>query len=644
MSLRKTFFLALIMGLSLNAVLFNTPTHSEAQSLPDGFPQYWVSAGASLVYGISDDGFLVSEDGGFRWETRNDGLPVKWIYPFTRAELRTLTAMAVDPCRPERVAVTTARQVFYSEDGGRTWREIPLSKPFPAAVYVTAVALSSQEPAAIAVGTAYQGLYETRDFGKTWVNLTPRLQFLYQGAGFYEEISALAYHPENSRLVFSCGYGKGLYQLERDGGAVSLTGCEPESRQHICGIYFRKKDTEDGMAVSWEFSLMTRSYTAHYRWEPFQKIGETWHAAPEHNGEALRRRQLASGRYGLYLRPDYASGRRLEEKLQFIKNNGLNTVVVDFKDDSGFVTYNTALPFPKQIGAVRSQINIREFQKKLKERQIYVIGRLVVFKDERLYRYENHKYAVWDHKAGKPWGHLVKTTDASGQTVLVQREFWVDPYHEDVWDYNIALAKELESLGVDEIQFDYIRFPTDGDLSTATYRYRLKGMEKVDALESFLRKARSALNVHISTDLYGFNCWFNMDSWNGQNMAVFSKYVDVICPMYYPSHFPSSFMKDLDYLERARQIYRQGAYRAEQIGGGRVLIRPYVQAFLLGGERKMNMATYGEYLRKQLQGTMEGKADGFLLWNFSNQYYMVTKHVSEYLQELQAQPDVRSEE
>lgn len=653
MTIRKIIVLTLIFGLTLHAVFLN-PSFSEEKprsdisvnSLSSKFPNDWVTTGTSLMYGISDDaGFMVSEDGGARWETRNVGLPVKWIYPYNDAEPRTLTALAVDPCRPERVAVTTARQLFISEDSGRTWREIVFSKPFPAAAFVTAVALSPQEPKAIAVGTAYQGLYETRDFGKTWVNLTPHLQFLYQGAGFYEEISALAYHPQDGkRLIFGCGFGKGLYQLHRESGAVKLSGFDPESTSHITGVYFSRIAGDGKKPEFWQLSLRTRSHTAHYQWDPIQKIGETKHIEPILDDEAVQRRLQASNRFGLYLRPDYASGRRLDEKLSFMKENGLNTIVVDFKDDSGYITYNTSLSFPKQIGAVRSQINIREFLKKAKEHRIYVIGRLVVFKDERLYRYQNCKYAIWDHKTVKPWGHFVKTTDVSGNTVWVQREFWVDPYHADVWDYNISLAQELESLGVDEIQFDYIRFPTDGDLSTATYRYRRKGMEKVDALESFLRKARAALRVPISTDLYGFNCWFNMDSWNGQNMAIFSKYVDVICPMYYPSHFPSAFMKESGYLERARQTYRQGTYRAEQIGRSRSLIRPYVQAFLLGGERKMDKATYSDYLKRQIQGAVEGNASGFLLWNFSNQYYMVTKSLAEFLQELQGQQDVRSEE
>lgn len=644
-TVRKTIVLTLIFGLILQAIFLNS-SFSEADPLSSNFPEYWVSTGTSLVYGISDAGFLVSEDGGVQWETRNSGLPVKWIYPYTAAEPRTLTAIAVDPRRPERVAVTTARQLFVSKDCGQTWREIIFPKSFPATAYLTSVALSPHDPATIAVGTAYQGLYETRDFGKSWINHTSRLNFLNQGGGFYEEISALAYHPHDGKqLIFCCGYGKGLYQLHRESGAVKLTGFDPESNGHINGVYFSlTKSIHEAQPESWQFNIRTRLHTSHYQWEPLQKTGETQHSLASLSEEAAARRQQAYGRYGLYLRPDYASGRRLDEKLSFMKRNGLNTIVVDFKDDSGYITYNTALSLPRQMGAVRSLIDIQNFLKKVKEHQIYVIGRLVVFKDERLFRYQNHKYAIWDYKAGKPWGHLVKTTDASGQTAWVQREFWVDPYHADVWDYNIALAQELESFGVDEIQFDYIRFPTDGDLSTATYRYRRTGMEKVDAMESFLRKARAALKVPISTDLYGFNCWFKMDSWNGQNMAIFSKYVDVICPMYYPSHFPASFLKEYGYLERAREIYRQGTLRADQIGQSSSLIRPYVQAFLLGGERKMTAATYTDYLEKQIQGTMEGAAAGFLLWNFSNQYYMVTKPLTEYLKELPAQSGVRSEE
>ena len=157
------------------------------------------------------------------------------------------------------------------------------------------------------------------------------------------------------------------------------------------------------------------------------------------------------------------------------------------KDDEGIVTYNTSLPVPYQAGAVRKRINIGELIKKAHDMDIYIIGRIVVFKDEKLFRFNNTEYAVWNSSSNSPWGKKFKVEDSeTGEITWEQREFWVDSFSEYIWNYNVSIAEEIQSLGVDEIQFDYIRFPTDGDLSAASYRFQRSGMSRMDALESFL--------------------------------------------------------------------------------------------------------------------------------------------------------------
>ena len=189
---------------------------------------------------------------------------------------------------------------------------------------------------------------------------------------------------------------------------------------------------------------------------------------------------------------------------------------------------------------------------------------------------------------------------------------------------------ELETLGVDEVQFDYIRFPSDGDMTNVFYRYQKEGMTRIEALESFLVLAREKLSIPISTDLYGFNSWYKMGNWIGQNIEMLSHYVDVICPMYYPSHFPKGFLNGITYLERAEQIYYEGSKRSARIVDGRSVIRPYVQAFLLPFEYYMEKPEYTEYLLRQLKGTRGSPALGFTLWNNSNRYYMVTQSLNDY--------------
>jgi hypothetical protein len=122
-------------------------------------------------------------------------------------------------------------------------------------------------------------------------------------------------------------------------------------------------------------------------------------------------------------------------------------------------------------------------------------------------------------------------------------EYWVDPFSEEVWEYNVAIARELVSRGFDEIQFDYIRFPTDGEnLGNARYRWQEAGMDKESALMSFLSYARSHIQAPISIDIYGANGWYRTGARTGQDVELLARYVDVICPMFYPSHFEQGFL------------------------------------------------------------------------------------------------------
>ncbi len=179
-----------------------------------------------------------------------------------------------------------------------------------------------------------------------------------------------------------------------------------------------------------------------------------------------------------------------------------------------------------------------------------------------------------------------------------------------MWDYNIDIAKELQDKGVDEVQFDYIRFPSDGDIGSITWRFRKPGMGKMEALESFLAKARESLSIPISTDVYGYCGWARISNWVAQNIEMYSRYVDVIQPMFYPSHFPRDFLGTMEYLPRAKYIYEEGTKRSAYIVEGRSVIRPYVQAFRIGAETCFTPAVYSTYLLNQVNGDAGGRRIG----------------------------------
>jgi hypothetical protein len=284
----------------------------------------------------------------------------------------------------------------------------------------------------------------------------------------------------------------------------------------------------------------------------------------------------------------------------------------------------------------------------MKSRGIWTAARIVVFKDPELARKEGGKYAVWDRRNNKPWagyrdrrrkkapvdaaapssaaaaGDLVEILPADDPDYEIVRTYyderWVDPYSEEVWEYTAELARELYERGFDEIQFDYIRFPTDGiNLGDASYRWRDAGMDMESAIASFLRHIRARVAAPVSVDIYGANGWYRTGARTGQEVELLAPWVDVICPMYYPSHFEQGFLAQDPPELRPYRIYFQGVQRAGRIGRGQVIVRPYVQAFYLNVS--YDRLFYGaDYVRLQAEGARSAGNGGFTYWNNSGRY------------------------
>lgn len=630
----------------------------------------------SLYYAITrQNGFLVSHDDGLHWETRNNGLPVRIVYPFDGKHIRTLTSMNIDPGNENRIAVTTAYGLYLTENAGHSWEPIPLKPPVKSSAYITAVSLSPHSDNRFLIGTSFSGLFETKNRGMSWEERPENIELLYRGAGFYEEISGVLYHPTDREVIFlSCGFGNGIYSTDETGAWIeSFPFPGDQLREPIKGLHARYLNPRTelresagsqtaGTEVAWRMVVDTERSRWHYqssnqRWTKTQAghggtdsrftddvsapaadqvSPKSPKPAAVDGNTAIEKKQqridAASDRYGIYIGAHNAGGDKIDPYLDFLLEHDCNTIVIDMKNDRGWITYNTDLALPHTIGAVWEAIDLETLLNKAHNKGIYVIARIVVFKDKNLYSYKSNAYAVWNSERSSAWGHKFKIVDEESDEVRwEQREHWVDPYSEFVWEYNIAIAQELQDRGVDEIQFDYIRFPSDGNFSGVTYRHKKDGMTKTEAIESFLKIAREKITIPISTDLYGFNCWYRMGNWIGQNIEMISHYADAICPMFYPSHFPRTFMQDVPYLDRAQKLYLEGSDRAAMIVQGRSAIRPYIQAFLIGGELKFEEPTYTDYLLKQIKGTNQSAASGFTLWNNSNSYYMVTVPLNTYI-------------
>jgi hypothetical protein len=592
-----------------------------------------VARGAEgVMYALSTDrGALVSRNRGKDWSFINGGLPKEQVWPFEENSYRSFTSLSVDAENPLRIAATTSTSLFLSDDGGEEWKHIDLRDPVKSSNYLTAVSFDIRSPGRIYLGTSFNGLFVSDDGGKSWEKISHHLDPIYRGAGFYEEITDLAMVPGyDTDLFIAVGFDHGIFRYNTK--TLNLEKIDlPVDAGRLTSINNYRGGLTENPALEVHFEQ--RRYILdldHGTWQvvpPLLLVSEETEAAAR-----LKEAGTVKVVRSIYLNAYNARGESLKQHILFLKEHGFNSIVVDLKDDWGRLTYDSRLPIPREIDAVHPVLDLDELIRQAHAAGIYVIGRMVVFKDKRVHLMEGGKYAIWDSARGRPWAHLVpeeREIDGKKETVLVQREFWTDPYSEFVWDYNIDIALELQERGIDEVQFDYIRFPSDGDLGTALYRYRRPGMLRTEAIESFIKKAGEKLSLPISVDLYGFNSWYRMGNWIGQDIEMLSRYVDVICPMYYPSHFPADFLPGEDYITRAYELYRIGTERARSIVRDRSRIRPYVQAFLMGRELSMEEAEYQRYLNVQLEGVLEAGGCGYTLWNNMNRYYMVNGRVSE---------------
>ena len=585
------------------------------------------------MYALSSNkGALYSENRGRAWQPINQGLPREQVWPFDQRHYRRFTSFSLDSQDTHRLAATTSSSLYTSRDAGRTWEEVRLSFPVKSRDYLTAVSFDPDQPRRIYLGTSFNGLFVSENEGRSWRKESEYLDKLYRGAGFYEEITDLAMVPGLEKQLFiASGFDNLIYRYHTQTHEISVIEL-PEQVKGLVSINNYSGGITDDPALEVHFEHSRGVYNLQSR---------QWSLRPpllrsqNRGGSYVRDNEVEAAQEeirAIYLNAYNVIGTRLEDHISFMKEHGFNGIVVDVKDDWGRLTYGSALKRPAEIGAVHTVFDIKELLKKAHDEGLYIIGRMVVFKDKRLYQADNFAQALWDVEKDAPWGHKVSETyeqEGEQKSRFVQREFWTDPFSKAVWDYNLEIAEELEAMGIDEIQFDYIRFPSDGDLSTVRYRHRKPGMQKTEAIESFVKKAAAELSVPISADLYGFNSWYRMGNWIGQDIAMLAEYVDVICPMYYPSHFPHQFLSQDNYIERAFELYKKGTQRAQLIVGTGTSIRPYVQAFLMGHELSMGEAEYHSYLNHQLEGILQAEGGGYTLWNNMNKYYMVNGRVSE---------------
>ncbi len=290
--------------------------------------------------------------------------------------------------------------------------------------------------------------------------------------------------------------------------------------------------------------------------------------------------------------------------IDLVERTELNAIVVDVKGDRGWLAYPSQVPLAQELGvAIGGLMDIREFLRLCKERGIYTIARLVIFKDSPL-AFGHPELAV-TNADGTVW------TDAKGAG-------WTNPFRQEVVDYNIAIAVEVAQMGFDEIQVDYVRFPSDGDVTTIAYEEAENTMEnRTAAINSFLAQLRTALRpwqVFTSVDLFGLTVSVapTSDMGIGQRLDDVATLVDYVCPMIYPSTYISG---NFGFEEPANHPY-DVVYRATQdaLRRTKTKIRPWLQHYSW-------QVTYGlEELQLQRQAAEDAGAWGWTFWNAGGRY------------------------
>lgn len=343
----------------------------------------------------------------------------------------------------------------------------------------------------------------------------------------------------------------------------------------------------------------------------------------DENNPALPGREAVKVR-GIYISGPMAGSTELFQNiLDSAAGTEINTVVIDFKDDQGRITCPVDSPVASEIGACRPYVqDMKELIASLKERGLYVIARVVAFRDPWL----AEKKPEWSlHLAD---GSLYR--DRQGMA-------WVDPYRKEVWDYLVEVGTEAKEAGFDEVQFDYIRFSTEGTMRDVVFDEAVTGgRSKTDVITEFVKYAYENLasqGLFVSADVFGTIIGSDIDAQAvGQVYTEMAKHLDYICPMIYPSHYgPGNFGLEhpdtmpyetvLEALKKSQMVMDQAA-EADGHVSSQSIVRPWLQDFTASYLGEGNYIPYGyNEVQRQIQAVKDAGYDEWMLWSAANRYH-----------------------
>lgn len=340
---------------------------------------------------------------------------------------------------------------------------------------------------------------------------------------------------------------------------------------------------------------------------------------------------------GIFVTGPMAGSSNMENLIKLVDETELNAIVLDVKNDEGRITYDMQIPAVLEIGAgIRYIQDMKSLIAECKEKDIYLIARIVTFKDPFLAE-AKPQWCV--HNAD---GSIFRDKDGLA---------WINPYDHEVWEYLLDIAQEALKMGFDEVQFDYIRFSTDSGMKNVDFGQEAEEKDREQIITEFVKYASEKVHEAggaISADVYGMVIDSRTDQQIvGQNYIEMSRYLDYISPMVYPSHYgpynynipvpdAEPYRLVLTALQSSRKVLagiseetvsgNMGPeYTAEEIAalspmeGISVQVRPWLQDFTATWVQ--GHISYGpEEIRAQIQAVYDAGYEEWILWNAANRY------------------------
>ena len=340
---------------------------------------------------------------------------------------------------------------------------------------------------------------------------------------------------------------------------------------------------------------------------------------------------------------------RMQDLINLVDNSVLNSMVIDIKDDVGYLSYQSDVPLAEKIGANKTKIkDIKKLLSILDEHDIHTIGRIVVFKDELLasnkanfaltikrpfdgedfvkkyfdvnsfikletddlYRFNKNDLELKNKALKLDKRNKGKSDDFK----IVKSSNWVDPANEKVWEYNFQIAKEALELGFDEIQFDYIRYPS---LRNGSSVFNKNHDEKIKVINNFVETAYSELenyNKNVSIDIFGLVTSLKNGMSIGQKFDSLSTRANIISPMVYPSHYSKGVFNLKEPETKPYQTVHYSMKDALKNSNKDVVLRPWLQDF------SINHKYNAEDVIAQIKAVEELGISEWLLWNSRSRY------------------------